>query len=449
MSKNSNNSLYLCAMRGIITIPIVDVNHLADQLCRWSQMEEYSIVLRSSHNNNQNLWQEKLNRYQVIAAFGVEELIRPTNNHFENLRASRNQSDWLFGFLGYDLKNSIEKLESKNSDGLDFPEMLFFRPSIVFVVQANLLSIEFLTHKFDELTARKYFDNIMATPEVEGVNDLQISIQARFSKDEYTKTIENILNHIQRGDIYEMNLCQEFFASPCEINPYETYISLNNISPTPFSAFGRFNTNYLLCASPERYLQKQGTRVVSQPIKGTCPRGSNEEEDRILRENLKTDTKERAENIMIVDLVRNDLSRVAARGSVKVDELCGVYPFRQVNQMISTVSCELNPNFDNIDLLKATFPMGSMTGAPKVSAMKIIENYERIKRGLFSGAVGYFNPQGDFDFNVVIRTILYSKANKYLSFTVGGAITNASIPENEYNECLLKAKAIMQVLKSI
>jgi para-aminobenzoate synthetase component 1 len=245
-----------------------------------------------------------------------------------------------------------------------------------------------------------------------------------------------------------MNHCQEFYESPCKINPYETYIKLNSISPTPFSAFGKFHDKFLLCASPERYLKKEGRRVVSQPIKGTCPRGKNDEEDKLLSEKLRNDLKERSENIMIVDLVRNDLSRIAQKASVNVDELCEVYPFRQVNQMISTISCLANEENDIVEIIKATFPMGSMTGAPKVRAMQLIEEHERTKRGLFSGAVGYIDPQGDFDFNVVIRSLFYNKAKKYLSFSVGGAITNGSDPESEYDESILKAKAINQVLKS-
>ncbi len=154
----------------------------------------------------------------------------------------------------------------------------------------------------------------------------------------------------------------------------------------------------------------------------------------------------RSENIMIVDLVRNDLSRTAVKGSVKVEELCQVYSFRQVHQLVSTVVSEVEKTTSPVDILKETFPMGSMTGAPKISAMKIIEEEEETKRGLYSGAVGYFSPTGDFDFNVVIRSILYNKENKYVSFSVGGAITSKSTPEKEYEECLLKAKAMKHVL---
>ncbi|PKP36703.1 MAG: aminodeoxychorismate synthase component I [Bacteroidetes bacterium HGW-Bacteroidetes-15] len=435
-------------MRGTITIPIKNIDHFADQLCRWSEKERYGLVLRSNNYQFDSILQENHSRYQILAAFGADEIICPESNHFEKLRDATKESDWLFGYLGYDLKNEVEKLTSGNKDGLDFPEMLFYRPSIVFAVENNILTIHYSKHNYNRQTAGSLFDAIMVTLKVDGLNDSIISPLARYTKDEYIETVKGVLKHIQRGDIYEMNLCQEFYASPCKINPYETYINLNSISPTPFSAFGKFHDKFLLCSSPERYLKKSGRRVVSQPIKGTCPRGKNDEEDKLLIEVLRNDLKERAENIMIVDLVRNDLSRIAQKASVSVDELCEVYPFRQVNQMISTVSCIANDESDIVDIIKATFPMGSMTGAPKVRAMQLIEEHERTKRGLFSGAVGYIDPNGDFDFNVVIRSLFYNKTKKYLSFSVGGAITNGSDPESEYDESILKAKAINQVLKS-
>jgi para-aminobenzoate synthetase component 1 len=204
---------------------------------------------------------------------------------------------------------------------------------------------------------------------------------------------------------------------------------------------------FLLSASPERFIKKVGKKIISQPIKGTARRGANEEEDKQIKHHLFNDPKERAENIMIVDLVRNDLSRTADKGSVIVEELCGIYTFPQVHQMISTVVSELREDVHFIEAIRQCFPMGSMTGAPKVRAMKLIEKYESTKRGLFSGAVGYITPEGDFDFNVVIRSILYNARNHYLSFMVGGAITMQAEAEKEYEECMLKAKAIMRVLK--
>lgn len=212
--------------------------------------------------------------------------------------------------------------------------------------------------------------------------------------------------------------------------------------------FLKLNDKYLMSASPERYIKKEGTKIISQPIKGTAKREDDFILDSILKNNLVTDQKERSENVMIVDLVRNDLSQTATKGSVKVEELCKIYTFDQVHQMISTVTSQVAENTHPIDIIKSTFPMGSMTGAPKISAMKIIETLEETKRGLYSGAVGYISPSGDFDFNVVIRSILYNASNKYVSYSVGGAITAKSDPLNEYEECLLKAKAMRTVLES-
>ena len=256
-----------------------------------------------------------------------------------------------------------------------------------------------------------------------------------------------MLAHIQRGDIYEANFCMEFFAESASINPPEIYKKLNAVSEPPFAVFFKNNSHFLLSASPERYLKKVNSKIISQPIKGTAKRSANLMEDEAIKQQLSSSEKERSENIMIVDLVRNDLSRTAAKGSVEVAELCVPYTFRQVHHLISTIISELDLQYAAIDVLKTTFPMGSMTGAPKISAMAIIEELEETKRGLYSGAIGYFTPDGDFDFNVVIRSILYNRVTKYLSFSVGSAITSESIPESEYEECLLKANAMFEVLK--
>jgi len=240
----------------------------------------------------------------------------------------------------------------------------------------------------------------------------------------------------------------EFYAENAKINPLQTYLKLNKISPTPFSAYFKLKNKYLLSASPERYIKKKGLNIISQPIKGTSARSSNKNIDIQNKVKLENDPKERAENIMIVDLVRNDLSRTAAIGSVKVNELCKIYGFRQVYQMISTISSTLKSANLYCEVIDKSFPPGSMTGAPKISAMQIIEELEETKRGLYSGAIGYFTPEKDFDFNVVIRSILYNTENDYLSYSVGGAITDKSVSKKEYDECLLKAKAMKEVLTS-
>jgi para-aminobenzoate synthetase component 1 len=273
-------------------------------------------------------------------------------------------------------------------------------------------------------------------------------INQRISKENYLLKVEAMLQHIHRGDIYEANFCMEFYADTTTIEPLAIYQKLNSISNSPFATFFKNNQDYLLCASPERYLKRDSDKVISQPIKGTSKRF----EDPILDENSKNELlqnpKERSENIMIVDLVRNDLSHTATKGSVVVEELCGVYTFEQVHQMISTVVSTVESSTSPTEILKSTFPMGSMTGAPKISAMKIIEELEETKRGLYSGAVGYFTPDNDFDFNVVIRSILYNATEKYLSFSVGSAITSRANPEQEYEECMLKAKAMFEVLSN-
>ena len=289
------------------------------------------------------------------------------------------------------------------------------------------------------------FNTINTLQLFEEVSSNTLKVKLRTSKDDYFKKLNNILEHIHRGDIYEANFCQEFYTSG-HITPLATYKRLNAISKPPFASFVRLFNNYALCASPERYLKKSKTTVVSQPIKGTSKRSKDKNKDNALKKALENDPKERSENIMIVDLVRNDLSKTASKGSVTVQELCKVYTFEQVHQLISTVTSQVSDILSPIDVLQSTFPMGSMTGAPKVSAMKIIEEYEDTKRGLYSGAIGYITPNGDFDFNVVIRSILYNAEKAYISYSVGGAITANSIPEKEYEECLIKAKAMREAL---
>jgi para-aminobenzoate synthetase component 1 len=322
--------------------------------------------------------------------------------------------------------------------------LFFFQPKKIFLLKGNQLEIQYLLlcddeveEDFNEIT--EYQSNAFETLS-------KIEIQQRVSKEFYIEKVTKMLEHIHAGDMYEANFCMEFFAENAVIDPLEKFQKLNEISKAPFSIFFKNHKQYLLSASPERYLKKVGETIISQPIKGTSKRSSDPIEDEKSKQFLESDSKERAENIMITDLVRNDLSHTAQKGSVEVVELCRIYSFLQVHQMISTVTSKLDPQYSPIDVLKTTFPMGSMTGAPKISVMKIIENLEVTKRGLYSGAVGYFTPEGDFDFNVVIRSILYNQENNYISFSVGSAITAQSVPEKEYEECLLKAKAMSEVL---
>jgi para-aminobenzoate synthetase component 1 len=342
------------------------------------------------------------------------------------------------------LKNDVEHLKSNNFDGLGFPDLFFFQPKKIFLLKGNELEIQYLHMCDDEV--EEDFGNIAESRKSKVETEEIITIQQRISRENYLEKVSKILEHIHQGDIYEVNFCMEFFAENATIDPLGKFVKLNEISEPPFAIYFKNNKHFLLSASPERYLRKEGEILISQPIKGTTKRFLDTIEDEKSRNQLASDPKERAENIMITDLVRNDLSRTAQKGSVEVAELCAIYSFMQVHQMISTVTSKLDSQYSAVEAIKTTFPMGSMTGAPKISALKIIEELEETKRGLYSGAVGYFTPNCDFDFNVVIRSILYNEEKKYVSFSVGSAITAQSIPEKEYEECLLKAKAMLEVL---
>ncbi len=380
---------------------------------------------------------------ECLLAAGIKrELQLNTGNAFDQLQEFIDQEPghWLFGHLGYDLKNEIEALRSENPDGIGFPDCYFFEPEFLIHLNRSELIIQ-------AVDPRSAYQSIM-NETVEGIPaHAAPSIQHRFSKEAYIATIATLQQHILRGDCYEINFCQEFFAEDSDIDPVTVYQSLSNISPNPFSALYKMNDRWLICASPERYLRKEGRKILSQPIKGTAERITDDtEKDNQAKQLLKNSAKERSENVMVVDLVRNDLSRICEEGTVKVDELYGIYSFPQVHQMISTVSGELKKDISFTEMIKATFPMGSMTGAPKKRVMELIEQYERTRRGIFSGAVGYISASGDVDLNVVIRSIMYNAATKYLSFQAGSAITWYSEPEKEWEECLLKADAIKRVL---
>jgi len=410
------------------------------QLLIWAQQFREVVYLDS------NDYPQDYSSYDCILAVDAFTSIKTDyHNAFEDLKQYQQiTKDWLFGYLSYDLKNDIEVLHSNNFDGLDFPDLFFFQPKKIVALKGNQLEIQYLNMCDDEV--EDDFNEIGVQCSVFSVQSSEIEIKQRISKDKYLEKVSKILEHIHRGDIYEANFCMEFFIENTTINPLEKFLKLNEISKSPLSVYFKNNKQFLLSASPERYLKKQGELLISQPIKGTAKRFLDPIEDEKSKKQLSSDPKERAENIMVSDLVRNDLSRTAQKGSVKVEELCGIYSFEQVHQMISTITSKLDGQYAIVDAIKTTFPMGSMTGTPKVSVLKIIEELEETKRGLYSGAVGYFAPNGDFDFNVVIRSILYNQEKNYVSFSVGSAITSQSVPEKEYEECLLKAKAMRDVL---
>ncbi|MEY2917011.1 MAG: hypothetical protein RIS73_725 [Bacteroidota bacterium] len=379
----------------------------------------------------------------LLAAGSKKNITAQSGNAFEQLKNFYAQNNgWLFGHLGYDLKNETEKLQSNNPDGIGFDDMHFFVPEIV--VKLTQKQVTFFCDD-----AEKIFTQIQQQPlSIPANQQPGLEIKNRIAKSDYINTIQKLQQHILRGDCYEINFCQEFFAQAAVIDPLQVYHTLIQLSPNPFAALYKVNNRFCICASPERYLKKTGDKIFSQPIKGTSKRDwANAAIDLQNKNYLAQNEKEKSENVMVVDLVRNDLSRVCKQGSVKVEELFGVYSFPQVHQMISTVSGRVKEGSNWVDIIKATFPMGSMTGAPKKRVMELIEQYEQTKRGLFSGAIGYINPEGDFDFNVVIRSIFYNAQSHYLSFQAGGGITFYSDAEKEYEECLLKAAAMRQVLQ--
>jgi para-aminobenzoate synthetase component I len=272
-----------------------------------------------------------------------------------------------------------------------------------------------------------------------------IVLMASQTKEEYLQKVQQLKTHIQRGDIYEINYCLQFEAKDVSIDPIAVYKRLHELGKAPYSMFLKLKEEYVLCESPELFLKKTGIRIESKPIKGTAKRGATKEEDETLKHDLQHSLKERTENVMAVDVARNDLSILAARDTVRVNKLYNIETFETVHQMVSTVSCELKRDFSMQEILTATFPMASMTGAPKRRAMDFINEYESFERGLYSGAIGICK-NGDFELAVVIRSIFYTAASKQVRIAVGGAITYLSDAEKEYEECLLKAKSMLRAL---
>jgi len=412
-----------------------------NQLLHWADQFSYVSVLRSNPDGDYTY--PGGTHYDQLIAIDAEFVLNcKAGNAFEKLDqfCRKHTGKWLFGHLSYDLKQETEHIRSSHPEKIGFEDLSFFVPKHVFVQQNG-------NWYYNGVES---FETILASIEsfkTPKIDHKPVELQPLITQEVYLKQVAQMQWHIQRGDIYEANFCQAFVGVNKEFNPLEVFDALMKKAPTPFAAFYKNNSSYLLSASPERFIQKKADELISQPIKGTAKRGKSKEDDLQIARALKSNPKEQAENVMIVDLVRNDLSHYAQRGSVTVPELFGTYQFPQVHQLISTVSCKLKSESDFIPALKAAFPMGSMTGAPKRRAMEIIEELESFKRGLFSGSVGYISPEGDADFNVVIRSILHNAETGTVMCPVGGAITIQATPEEEYAESLLKAEAIIQLLK--
>ncbi len=374
--------------------------------------------------------------WMVAASSHATLEVASAGNAFEQLKISRQSKKWQFGFLTYDLKNELESLSSQHPDGLAFPAMAFMEPEWLFICQNGRIDCLLqanATNWHHWLQGELALD--FSLPKV--------SFQRHVSDTNYLRTIEEIREHIGAGTVYELNYCMEWSSKVEVLDGPLVYRALNEKTQAPFSTYLQWNNRWLVGGSPERFLRKSGNTLISQPIKGTIRRAGDAAMDEQLRQKLGSDEKEKAENIMIVDLVRNDLSRSCKAGTVQVPSLQQVYTFATVHQMISTVSGEMADTNKGIEAIAAAFPMGSMTGAPKIKAMELIEALEKSKRGLYSGAIGYFAPNDDFDFNVVIRSLQYNAESGYLSLMTGSAITYDSVPAQELAECELKAAALL------
>lgn len=430
------------AVRKTLTLPYsLPVTRLAAWCARFSY---YMLLDSNTEKTGQN---DPYSSYDFLVAADSINLLLPDHNHFEALRDFHNtHHDWMFGHLSYELKEELTGLTSKQEDRIQFPKLSFFIPRYVITGKNGTTTIHYREELDDEHSIQEIIDTVSSSIPPGFDASTSAPLTPGVNREEYIQRAGKFLQHIRRGDIYEANYCIEQFSSSATISPLTTFLRLNDISPMPGAAFYRHANKYLLCASPERFIAKRGQKLISQPIKGTIRRGTTADEDVALKSYLENDPKERSENVMITDLVRNDLSMVATRGSVKVEELMSVKTFPRIHQLVTTITATLSNERHWTEALSKAFPMGSMTGAPKRRAMEIIDELENCRRGLYSGSVGYVQPDGDFDFNVVIRSIQYDSQTKQLSVMAGSALTAGCKPELEYEECLLKFSTMQRAL---
>lgn len=420
------------------TLDLTAVKNFKEKLLQWSQRFKEVVFLDGNDIS------DPYSSFDYALAVEAESLIEWNSSDALRMLSEfrSDKQDWIFGYLSYDATS--EKQIAHSDKGLGFAKLFFFQPRKLFIVKGRKLQMLYLEHKESELWSD--FEEVCGIELVRCRQKPKVQVQERVDKNTYTEDVKTVLKKIGEGVLKEMNYCMEFFAEECILNPLDIYNQLNAISTPPFACFLKNDAQYALGASPERYMKRTGDKIVTQPIKGTAKRHHEEKKDREVINFLKNDPKERQENILTVEEVKKELKEVVIPESLVVEELCGVYSFQQVHQMISTVVGKVREGCNEREIFTHTFPMCSMVGAPKKEALQLIDTLEKSGRGLYSGAIGYFKPNGDFDFNVVIRTILYHAARKQLSFTVGSGITSMSVPENEYQECLLKAKALKEVL---
>jgi para-aminobenzoate synthetase component 1 len=414
---------------------VENINNFKDKLLFFSKSKE-NVILLDSNN--------KKNDYEFIFSYGKISELKSFDNSLDKLDNYIKQvDDWIFGFISYDLKGEIEGFSSKNLKYFDVPNLSFFQPSTIWVFDG----VELKALYFDEKELFDVWNEINKIHIGYGIkSNPNVELKGRLSREEYIKKIKNIKKRIKMGDTYELNFCFDFFNDNTKINPENTFKKLNKLTESPMSVYYKDHHLHVLSSSPERFIKRNKKTIISQPIKGTKKRGKNIDEDVFLINSLKNSIKEKSENHMIVDLVRNDFSRIAKKGSVKVTELSKINTYKNIHQMVSTIEAQIENDMFFSTILKSTFPMGSMTGAPKIKTMKIIDELEETSRGIYSGAIGYIDPNENFDFNVVIRTIIYDDKLSKISVNVGSGITFKSDPKDEYEECLTKIDALKKSL---
>jgi para-aminobenzoate synthetase component 1 len=420
--------------RAYKTFQLQDAEKIKRQMLSWASRFNICCFL-----DNQQ-YPSEYHSYECLAAVGAVTFFDGAPDFFKALSLFlAANTDWIFGHFNYEAVGKEGQPASFDNSGDHFPVCFLFVPETIVLLQDEALVIGTVGKD-----PAAIFAQILEAAEGFPTTTYDFNFEPRLSRAEYLRLVEHLKRHIHRGDCYEINFCQQFTAIAA-IDPAPAFLRLTDLSPNPFSAFYRIHHHYLLCASPERYLKKTGSKLISQPIKGTSARSGDPWQDLVNKNKLRESKKEQSENVMIVDLVRNDLSKISKEGTVVGEELFGIYSFPHVHQMISTVTGTIEEDISFAEVLKATFPMGSMTGAPKNRVMDLIKQFETGERGIYSGTVGYFTPERDFDFNVVIRSIVYNDKTKEVSFHVGSAITASSDAAAEYEECLLKGKAILEI----
>lgn len=407
-----------------------------EKITAYTEQVENSIILNSSNFINEKKYKE-YSKFNFLAGFEEVSKILDLDNNFRRL-----EDDWYLGFLNYNFNN----ISSKKDSIIYFPNSYFFQPKWLIIEENSQWKIGFLENISNKEEALEFIKNIELYKSNKTNALDKTEIKQSLSKTEYLEKFNKIKSEIYKGNLSVINLAIEFYCNNITLNPASTFININKLSPMPFSSFIKIKSKYALVFSPERYLQKNSNKIITMPMKGTAGKSNNSNENINILNKLLSSQKERGENITTVEEIKKQLSTISKEKSIVIEELCSVYDFPNVYQMVSTISAELLTNKNWFDAIKATFPMGSITGVPKERAIELIENLEPNNRSLFSGSIGYLSPKKDFDFNVVIRSLFYDEKENNLSFWAGSAITTNSVGEEEYEECLTKSAIIKKYL---